>query len=366
MPAKSRANTQGEQLPPTVLIMGDFTHEGLRAKIEALGFETKILNLKTTPKHWSRITSLLAEMNNQGALVASFGYLPTSTLLRISEEHYEGSIDALITELERTTSLMFLYEQNLEGTIEPLPWECADIQEVEYYAKMMVEFPEFESDFRHRAPELPTREDWFRLNEERVARAQRLIGRLSASKLELVPFSSRNEVTIRMFEVLENRERGVFLRLYVPHGRYQADQFQGFLELFARYFREVEKREFAIDTQRTRRGTTFIFKNRDDGETIGGLREAIKRFDEFISLAQLNPAQAESILTGGGMMLATARALIAKYSQAYRRLLLDARHELEQKQLLLAQRFENELIDDGVTPSLPSLQPDIPDHSSTS
>lgn len=89
-----------------------------------------------------------------------------------------------------------------------------------------------------------------------------MLEQLAEQRIELAPFRKRSDVTLRMFEALEETQAGIFLRLYVPHGRYQSEQFEDFLTLFSRYLRDVEGKEFSVDVHRTARGTTYIFKGR--------------------------------------------------------------------------------------------------------
>jgi hypothetical protein len=49
------------------------------------------------------------------------------------------------------------------------------------------------------------------------------------SGAEVAPFYVRSDVTVRLQEFLADIEQGVFLRLFVPDERFQADQLKGLL-----------------------------------------------------------------------------------------------------------------------------------------
>src|SRR5574341_961569 len=119
---------------PVVVVLGDFAHEGLTAKIESLGFTVINKRFRSTPRNWRRIVEILHGLNEEGRLAVVFGYLPTPTLLLVADEQYDEVRPDLMSELERTTTLFFVYEDNLQGTVEPLPWEVTDADEEELEA----------------------------------------------------------------------------------------------------------------------------------------------------------------------------------------------------------------------------------------
>ena len=241
-----------------------------------------------------------------------------------------------------------MYEDNLQGVVEPLPWEVDNAPDYELRA---ADLP-----WRtYRPPPFPDRTEWLRLNARLIDQAMTMLSDWMASGIEVVPFRKRSDVTIRMFQALDDSQAGVFLRLYVPHGRYQSEQLEDFLTLFSRYLRDVEGKEFSIDAQRTSRGTTYVFKGRGDASTVNDLREATARFDGFLTLAEMDARAAEQLLVTGGALPADAGFIVAKYARSMRRLQLESRHEFERRSLQLRQELEAELLDaNAASPVLPS------------
>ena len=263
--------SQDEEQPdsrPVVVVIGDFTHEGLTAKIESLGFSTINKRLRSTPRNWENIAAILRDLHTSGRLALVFAYISTPTLLLIAESQYDEVRDLLIDQCEQTTTLFFVYEDNLSGDVEPLPWEVSSEDDSNLEAKDIPWRTDYPSRFT-------SREDWLEEHAEIIARACSVLQDWAKKKLLLVPFRKRSDVTIRMFEALEDAQAGVFMRLYVPHGRYQSEQFEDFLTLFTRYLREVEGKEFSVDVQRTSRGTTYVFKGRGDAHSVEDLRSAL-------------------------------------------------------------------------------------------
>ena len=190
-----------------------------------------------------------------------------------------------------------------------------------------------------------TREAWLEEHADNIERAKALLDNLTERGLEIAPFRKRSDVTLRMFEALEEAQAGIFLRLYVPHGRYQSEQFEDFLTLFSRYLREVEGKEFSVDVQRTARGTTYVFKGRGDASSVDDLRDATRRFDVFLALSQTDPVAAEQELVRAGAPIREAAFIVAKYARSLRRLNMEVRHEFERRRLILGQSLDAELLD---------------------
>ncbi len=347
MPDAPHRPTIAGEVQPVVLVIGDFSHEGLTTKIESLGFEVINKRLRSTPGNWTRITTLIHELNAENRLAVVFVYVPTATLLWLATEQFDEVRAPLFDELARSRAILFIYEDNVQGIVEPLPWELDETDD-ETLAQSDLPWASLPGTSHTYA-----REDWLRDHAGEIQRAQGLLQDLATRGLELAPFRKRSDVTLRMFEVLDDSQAGVFLRLYVPHGRYQSEPFEDFLTVFSRYLREVEGKEFAVDTHRTARGTTYVFKGRGDATSVDDLREATKRFDAFLMLTAKDPAAAESLVKRSGVSTTDARLIVAKYARSMRRLEMEIRHEFERQSLLITQALEAELLDTEGSAPLP-------------
>lgn len=350
-----------------VVVVGTFSHEGLDAKLRGLNMTLVRKGLRSSERNWLRIIEIISNLRETRQLATVLVYAPTPTLLHIAGSQYDGVREALFDELKRAGAHVFLHEDNFSSKIEPAPWDIADLSEEELLQRDIPwsDFTEIDSDSpqhllqdpiiksAHRAFRLPTREEWLVENADAIRRAEVCLTELRSRDISMVPFRTRSDVTIRAFELLEDAEAGIFLRLYVPHGRYQSEQFEDFLTMFSRYLREVEAIEFSISSDRTLRGTNYIFKGRGAVTDFSGLNGAISRFDEFLSLAQTNPKSAEVILLSRGCAGPQAMHIVAKYARQNRRLTMEIRHEHDRKKLQLQQEMEAELLDDQDAALLP-------------
>lgn len=335
---------------PSVFVIGNFQHEGLSAKIESQGFRVINRSLLSRESNWRKIIGLMREQGDALGVAAVFLYVPTTTLLQIARTDYDDVRPELLSLLKEMRSVVFVHEDNLRGTVEPFPWQVRneggeldeDDAEVPWWTDEDKE--QFER-YRRGATRLLTAEEWKREHAPEIERALAFLESLAGAGIEVSPFRKRSDVTIRMFEVLEEAEAGIFLRLYVPHGRYQSEQFEDFLTLFSRYLRDVEKKEFSIDVSRTSRGTTYVFKGRGDASSVEDLRCAIERFDKFLEISQIDPQSAAQAIEIAGASRETAAFVVDKYARSMRRLTLEMRHEYQRKKLLIEQALEADVLD---------------------
>lgn len=94
--------------------------------------------------------------------------------------------------------------------------------------------------------------------------------------------------------------------------------------------------------------------------SVEDLREATKRFDEFIAVAHNDPDAAARALEHAGTSPSAAGFIVAKYARSVRRLHMEIRHEFERRRLLLNQALEADLMDSKEALLLPLPAPDRP------
>lgn len=162
--------------------------------------------------------------------------------------------------------------------------------------------------------------------------------------IEVSPFYRRDDITIKFHDFLDDLDKNVFLRMYIPNSRFQSEQFSVLLRTVERYLRQVESRRFSIESRATGSGTLYLFCSAEGDESFGDLEEAFARFDQFMRLCRDDPEQALRLINMPGLSAAESRFLISKYARDYQRIMIDVRHEFEQKILLLSQRFDLEAL----------------------
>src|SRR5664280_3289545 len=115
-----------EDALPVVLVLGNFAHEGLTAKVESLGLRVVNKQLRSSPRNWQKIADFVEELVNGTRLPLTFAYISTPLLLDMAEPAYDEVRPQLIAQLQRTRTLLFVYEANLQGVVDPFPWDVED------------------------------------------------------------------------------------------------------------------------------------------------------------------------------------------------------------------------------------------------
>lgn len=307
-----------------------------------------ILNKVKAPT-WLKRAKTLEELILSDELTATIIYLHTSLLLKASKKDYQSAFFKILEQATRSKTIVFIFQDNLDGIFSMRHWET----------RMPMTLKELENEL-HEAKEnklfrfehLENAIDRLKEYESRKTEVEKFIASIYEFGVEVAPFYARDDVTIRLLEFLGDIEQKVFLRLFVPDDRLQADQLKSLLSVLERYLRQVENQNFSIDSTKSEKGIVYIFRSDNEGSSLQKLNDAFFRFDSFMTMCGDRPEQALEILKMQGINNIDSRFYIEKYSRDYRRIILDTKHEFERKSLLLKQRLESEIIDQGGQPAL--------------
>jgi hypothetical protein len=358
------ATNQISTTKKTIVLLGDFLHEGIETSIKSLGFQhIKRSLFRVKPKTWQKRVIEIRKLRFSDELAAVIVYLPTPVFLYGCKTSFVEAWKALLSELGKCAAILFAYEDNLQGEFRYFDnisekFLTADALEKKIDERCKSEdYYEYEDEYSYDSVKR------MRLTLEQVRNAEQFpeeiknfLSVLCGSDIQVCPFKMRADVTLRIEEFLEELEGGVFLRLYVPTNRWQADQLASFLRTFERYLRQIEKKSFLVDKRKTDNGAIYLFRAEKVIANMQGLEQAIDRFDQFMRLCRDNPNEATSVIQSVNIDAVEAGYLISRYAKDYQRLLLDIRHEFEYKSLLLRQRFEAELIENTNNTSLKNIE----------
>lgn len=366
----TRTDLIGNDFGKVIMILGDFLHEGIITKINTLGFNYVQETLyDRLPKTWRQRIAKVKSLRGQNILSGVILYLPTPLFLYGCKDEYSLVWDELLTELGNVKSIAFAFEDNLTGSFNYWDYKSKQSLNLKQLQKKYDEllkspnyFDSYESiEFREAQRVIFAMEN-IKEAEEKSNEMSEFITKLYDSHVEVVPFKKRSDVTVRIQEFLEEIDSGVFLRLYVPKGRYQSEQLDRFLKLFEEYLVQVEKHKFSIDSKKTENGTTYVFKGEKGISSDEEFDILLDKFDNFMKVCQNDPTKAESILKNIGISPTDTSFIISKYVKNYRRLVMDARHEFERKKLILSQTLENEIFEQTAN-SISIIQPSSPNPS---
>lgn len=357
-----------------IVSIGGFSHEGLITNVKALGYEILPLKLEdVTPRTWLKRIEIIDRIIESDELAATIIYLHTTLLLQASKNEYSELFSEIIGKVTQFKTIVFIFQDNLDGifamrdreTRVPLTLKQLEelLDKAYYYHRGYMDDKNLDvyDKFREVFNEVYEKRRLYNYDliecavrrlkdyENRKAEVEGLIESIYNSGVDIAPFYIRSDVTIRLQEFLNDIEQSVFLRLFVSNERFQADQLKSLLSVLERYLRQVEGQNFSIDSQKSNKGIIYIFRTQSICN-LQSLNNAFVRFDSFMRLCGDQPDQAQKILIQQGISEQESLFLVERYSKDYKRLIIDMVHEFELKGILLKQKFETDLIEQGGQP----------------
>lgn len=321
-----------------VLLLGNLTQEGVTSKIHSFGYRYEQRLLQSTWRNWLKIEEFITKFGDNDRIITIFTHLYEPVLLYFGIPEYRAIWTRLLTLIKKYRGLIFVYEDNLFGKfteLETLDQRFRDQYDWYILSGMADTAEQKKEAYTEHRTELLNQINW----------ANKMIEQIHKSGIEIAPYKKNAEITIRIHDYLDEIDSGMFLRLYVPNGRYQAEQFDRLLGMFESYLRNVEKRSFFIETRKTTHGVVYVFKSKDELAVIRELDEAMTRFEDFMRMCQNDTAQAERALTAMGVAQHEANQLVTKYRVNYQRITVDIMRERETKLVSLKYELQSDILE---------------------
>ncbi|WP_401747852.1 hypothetical protein [Stenotrophomonas muris] len=297
------AGYQLDPAKPLVLLLGWVDHEGILSSLKASGRQYKKKLLDSLPRNWESTVDIFSQYK----VTAVVGKIPAHVLSLVVDARYAGIRDRLFSSIGAIPNQIFMFEAILEGGDKKRVNENYD------------SYPPAE-------------------------KIQEAIDFLRGHGVQILPYTSRAEVTVLAESFLDDIDKNLILRMYVPRGRLWASETDRFLQLFQDYVTGVERLEVRLDQKRTEYGVIYEFHgNAAKGQK--DLQEEFKEFSKIMGLFEFDADAAESLLAERGSNVKEIARLVSKYSKEAKRLQLDLKHEAESKSLFIRHRLESELMD---------------------
>lgn len=293
---------------PLVLLLGWVDHEGILSSLKASGRQYKKKLLDSLPSNWENIVDLFTQFK----VTAVVGKIPAHVLSLVTDERYRDVRERLFSAIGAVPNQIFMFEDIFQG--------------------------EQKDKFREEYSPYPSKE---------VMEAAIVF--LRDHGVQILPYTTRAEVTVLAEAFLDDIDKNLIFRMYVPTGRLWAAEADRFLQLFQDYLTRVERLEVRLDQKRTEHGVVYEFH----GHPPAGQKNLEADFQEFsriMALFEADPDAAAKLLAEKGPNVQEIARLISKYSKEAKRLQLDIRHEAEAKSVSIRHRLESELLDLDPTP----------------
>lgn len=322
-----------EDEPEYFLFIGSADSESATTRLRASGARYHKKMLSSGPENWSKIVTLVSSPDCRGVLVVLRGNDYKAMIRPEYEESAWALFDALVnrphiilvheaiflTEEQRTAA--DIPASKYENTVDPIP-VSEDDEEYELYRLIRDERAwEISDDVREPVNKM-----------------------LRERQLNVYPYRTNVERSIISSGFLDDNERHLLFRIYVPIGRLYAQEAEGLLSLFREWLGEKGHSGVRQEGYSTSAGQVFEFFSAD-GEPEGGVNRYFEDFSSFLEDCVTTPEAAVAQLVATGTAPGAAEILVSRFAIRARRLSLDLKQRREERMLSLKHEFENLFIE---------------------
>lgn len=288
---------------PLILLLGDVDSEGVTSKLAAIGKQYKKKLLRSSVNNWELI---LKDFDNF-SVREIIGKLNNRTYELIASDQYNNVVDRLFQKIAKFPHIIFVHECLLSGNNEAPNYFFID-EEIRLYVNQ----------------------------------------KLDKSNLNIIPYKRNAELTTIALTFIDQNEKNLLFRVYVPSDRMWSFESDKLLQLFRDYLSRISGLNVRLDQYRTERGTIFELYG-DETTRSADISQEFEEFSNFLDLCLSNPDRAEIILQNKNLNSKAVQDIIARYFKETKRLVIDLKHEREIKLLQVRHRLESELTE--VVPS---------------
>jgi hypothetical protein len=147
---------------------------------------------------------------------------------------------------------------------------------------------------------------------------------LTEREINVVPYRTNAERSILATAFLDDHERHLLFRIYVPSGRLYAKEADTLLGLFREWLSQTGRNAIRQDGYRTAAGQVYEFFA-SHAQEAGDLTRQFQDFSNFLEACVDRPESAKAQLEAAGVENRAANQLVSRYGKATRRLYLDLR-----------------------------------------
>lgn len=309
---------------PFYLFVGASDSESATSRLRAEGASFMRKLLRSGPSNWENIALLLEAPMLQGALVTLTG----NDYERILRPEYRDVSKRLLDAVAKAPHVVLAHEAVLlreEDRAKPEVGE-APLED------------DYDDPYGFGSPE-----DYFgELPDEMRSPVNEMLRQRNTNVL---PYRTNAERSVLAAAFLEDHERHLLFRVYIPSGRLYAEEADTILRLFQNWLNQTGRLAVRQDGYQTPAGQVYEFFASTPPTSHGGLAAEFQRFSDFLDACMDRPEAAAEQLLAVGIEPTNATSLISRYSKAARRLKLDMRQSREARVLQLKHEFESEILE---------------------
>lgn len=313
------------------LLIGGANSESTTSRITAEGTRYKRKLLESGPENWRKIVDLLSSPSLEGVVAVLTG----NDYAKITDAEYAHVAPELINSLSKVPHIVLIHEnvflssaerpsQSQKDKPRKDPTEDNDTQWYDAFSldDLFVEIPE-----------------QIRIDVNRM---------MASRRINALPYRTNAERSILAGKFLEDLDRHLLFRVYVPRGRLYAEEADVMIGLFRDWLNQTGRNVIRQDGYITPAGQVYEFFANSE-QNSHELNQQFDDFSHFINSCIEDPEGAVEALISSGVEAQLAPTLVRRYGKAGRRLQIDLRQTREQRLLALRHQFEAELWEDEQT-----------------
>ena len=303
------------ELTPFFLFLGESDREGATSKLKAAGWEYKKKRLESRLENWESIFEYLRAENLAGVLAK----LNNTTYQLMARPEYAEATGRLFSTLQHLPHIIFVHESFFTGISDKTPSPDA-----------LDDDPYFFSGSYFEPPEPKVLEHVHALMDQH--------------ELNVVPYQKNAELTVMASAFIDQNEKNLIFRLYVPTGRMWAMEADKLLGLFRDYLGKVSGLRVRQDQYTTNQGIVYEFFG-DHALDPSTLPREFDEFSKLLDMCVANPSDATQMLVDRSVDARSVHEIVERYAKEAKRLHVDLKHERERRILSIRHRMESELVD---------------------
>lgn len=336
---------------PFALLIGATNTESATSRLRVGGLTYVRKLLYSNPSNWTKIIEILADPGLKYVLAA----ITSSDYDRMCRQEYDTVTTDLFKALAAVPHIVLVHEAvYFSEPAEPAEAEEAASLGVDSFTAAAQDAPAGRLEERYGTNDLfmdPV--DFFGPMDDGVRR--KVNAALDSHQINVLPYRTNVERSTLAASFIDDNERGLLFRIYVPSGRLYAGEADTLLRLFRDWITKTGRNSIRQDGYQTPAGQVFEFfgsRRQDQGE----LSQQFKDFSAFLDACVDDPSVAVSSLEATGMSNQLANQMVSRCSTQSKRLQLDLRHTREERVMLIKHELESELLESMETVPTGSLE----------
>lgn len=324
--------------PDYFLFIGSVDSESATTQMKAGGVAYRKKLLNSRPENWKTIAALV----NSPACRGVIAVLRNADYRALCHHAYKATGSALLEAIANRPHIIFVHEavflnEEQRTRLDPSGAEPADSETNE--------------------PSGNDEDLFYGLSQEEVFGEipdnirEPVNAMMRERSLNVYSYRTNAERSIIATRFVEDNERHLLFRVYVPSGRLYAQEAEALLGLFRDWLGQTGHRGVRQDGYTTTAGQVFEFFS-SEGSPEGGVTRYIEDFTSFLDICVNDPERAAAGLAASGLGTPGAEIVVKSFATRARRITLDVRQRKEERVLTLKHEFENVLLEtNGVTGS---------------